>query len=146
MGSVSNGLISKEDCWKVKKKLFPKSVMVHKSINNKAPLDLSSLFSKFNSVHNHYIRTANLNLLPTHTRLNFGQKCFSHYHLWNKLDSWTSWTICFFHYHLWNKLDRDIQAIDCTENLKISLKNKFLFTDQGQRILNNNIFLTYVIL
>ena len=32
MGSVSNGLISKEDFWKVKKKLFPKSVQIPHSI------------------------------------------------------------------------------------------------------------------
>ena len=32
MASVSNGLISKEDFWKFKKKLFPKSVQIHHSI------------------------------------------------------------------------------------------------------------------
>ena len=32
MGSVSNGLISKEDIWKVRKKLFPKSVQIPHSI------------------------------------------------------------------------------------------------------------------
>ena len=32
MGSVSNGLISKEDFWEVKKKLFPKSVEIPHSI------------------------------------------------------------------------------------------------------------------
>ena len=66
---------------------FDTAVMVHKSINNKAPPYWTSLFSKSNSVHNYDTRTANLNLLPTHARLKFGQKCFSHYecHLWNKL-------------------------------------------------------------
>ena len=92
---------------------FDTAVMVHKSINNKAPLYLTIFFSKSNSVHNHDTRTANLNLFPTHTRLKFGQKCFSHYGC-----------------HLWNKLDRDVQAIHCTEKFKISLKNKFLCTNQ----------------
>ena len=32
MGSVSNGLISKEDFWKVKNKFFPKSVQIPHSI------------------------------------------------------------------------------------------------------------------
>ena len=32
IGSVSNGLISKEDFWKVKKKLFPNSVQIPHSI------------------------------------------------------------------------------------------------------------------
>ena len=32
IGSVSNGLISKEDFWKVKKKLFPKSVQIPHSV------------------------------------------------------------------------------------------------------------------
>ena len=82
---------------------FDTAVMVHKSINNKAPPYLTSLFSKSSSVHNHDTRTANLNLFPTHTRLKFGQKCFSHYGS-----------------HLWNKLDRDVQAIDCTEKFKIA--------------------------
>ena len=96
---------------------FDTAVMVHKSINNKDPPYLTSLFSKSNSVHNHDTRTANLNLFPTHARLKFGQKCFSHYGC-----------------HLWNKFDRDVQAIDCTEKFKISLKNKFLCTNQRQHI------------
>ena len=96
---------------------FDTAVMVHKSINNKAPPYLTSVFSKSNSVHNHDTRTANLNLFPTHARLKFGQKCFSHYGC-----------------HLWNKLDSDVQAIDCTEKFKISLKIKFLCTNQLQHI------------
>ena len=78
---------------------FDTAVMVHKSINNKAPPYLTSLFPKSNSVHNHHTRTANLNLFPTNARLKFGQKCFSNYG--------TSWTV------------RDVQAIDCTEKFKI---------------------------
>ena len=78
---------------------FDAAVMVHMSINNKAPPYLTSLFPKSNSVHNHHTRTANLNLFPTNARLKFGQKCFSNYG--------TSWTV------------RDVQAIDCTEKFKI---------------------------
>ena len=96
---------------------FDTAVMVHKSINTKAPPYLTSLLSKSNSVHNHDTRTAYLNLFPTHARLKFGQKCFS------TMDV-----------SLWNKLDRDVQAIDCTEKFKISLKNKFLCTNQRQYI------------
>ena len=97
---------------------FDTAVMVHKSINNKAPPYLTSLSSKSNSVHNHDTRTANLNLFPIHARLKFGQKCFSHYGC-----------------HLWNKLDRDVQAIEYTEKFKITLKkNKFLCTNQRQHI------------
>ena len=92
---------------------FDTSIMVNKSITNKAPPYLTSLFLKPISVHNHDTRTANLNLLPIHERLKFGQKCFSH-------------CGC----HLWNKLDRDVQVIDCTEKFKISLRNKFLCTNQ----------------
>ena len=58
---------------------FDTAVMVRKSINNKASPYLTSLFSKPNSVHNHDTRTENLNLFPTHARIKFGQKCFSHY-------------------------------------------------------------------
>ena len=103
---------------------FDTAVMVHKSINNKAPPYLTSLFSKSNSVHNHDTRTANLDLFPTHARLKFGQKCFSHYRC-----------------HLWNKLDRNVQAIDCTEKFKISLKNKFLCTNQRYLFNFSNIIM-----
>ena len=92
---------------------FDTAVMVHKSINNKTPPYLTNPFSKFNSVHNHDTKAGNLNLIPTHARLKFGQKCFPHYGC-----------------HLWKKLDRDVQAIDCTEKFKISLKNKFLCINQ----------------
>ena len=103
--------------------------MVHKSINNKAPPYLTSLFSKSNSVHNHASRTADLNLFPTHAGLKFGQKCFSHYGC-----------------HLWNKLDRDIQAIDCTEKFKIALKTNSYVLINNNTFVNNDIFLTLVIL
>ena len=88
-------------------------VMVHKSINNKAPPYLTSLFqnpTQFTTT------IPGLQILIS-LRLKFGQKCFSHYGC-----------------HLWNKLDRDVQAIDCTEKFKISLKNKFLCTNQRQHI------------
>ena len=88
---------------------FDTAVMVHKSINNKALPYLTSLFPKSNSVHNHDTRTANLNLFPTDARLKFGKNAFP-------------------------TMDRDIQATDCTEKFKISLKNKFLCTDQRQHI------------
>ena len=107
---------------------FDTAVMIHNSINNKAPPYLTSLFSKSNSVHNHDTRTANLNLFPTHARLKFGQKCFSHHGC-----------------HLWNKLDRDVQAIDCTEKFKISPKTNSYVVINDNTFVNNDIFLTLVI-
>ena len=129
-GCVEPDQLSKNLRWLNVQQLinFDTAVRVYKSINNKAPPYLTSLFSKSNSVHNHDTRTANLNLFPTHARLKFGQKCFSHYGC-----------------HLWNKLDRDVQAIDFTEKFKVSLKNRFLYTNQRKHIVNNGIFLTYVI-
>ena len=89
------------------------AVMVHKSIHKNTPLYLSDLFQKQNVIHSHNTRSAKISLFPTHAKLNFGQKCFSHYGC-----------------SLWNKLDRDVQAIENLEKFKKTLKNKFLSVNQ----------------
>ena len=90
------------------------AVMVHKSIHKNAPPYLLDLFQKPNVIHSHSTRSAKISLFPTHAKLKFGQKCFSHYGC-----------------SLWNKLDRDVQAIENLEKLKKkTLKNKFLSVNQ----------------